>query len=281
MRGFFPKDEDYKTYQRSMDKALGLKSVDSHYKSDGITCGICGETPSDKREHLRKHYGAYFDETVASESYANEWENTHKFVGDRHHTCMFCGMKFKGSLVGHIRKNHTKEEFTQLQHDGFIPERSVYGESKANEEVTFAGRGELITQQDVWDAMSESSRVELILEAGWGSDSSMFDIKQFAKNDKFPDGLGGWDVEHMKRIAGLESKASEYGDPLYGTWDQNGWFFGITDLTRDDYEGGVFQFPSWKLDMDTGKDNFKVVTEKGLEGSFNVMKEIIDAFEIG
>ena len=46
----------------------------------------------------------------------------------------------------------------------------------------------------------------------------------------------------MKRIAGLESKASEYGDPLYGTWDQNGWFFGITDLTRDDYEGGVY----WK-----------------------------------
>ena len=72
MRGFFPKDEDYKTYQRSMDKALGLKSVDSHYKSDGITCGICGETPSDKREHLRKHYGAYFDETVASESKATE-----------------------------------------------------------------------------------------------------------------------------------------------------------------------------------------------------------------
>jgi len=65
-------NEDYKTYQRSMDKALGLKSVDSHYKSDGITCGICGETPSDKREHLRKHYGAYFDEIVASESKAKE-----------------------------------------------------------------------------------------------------------------------------------------------------------------------------------------------------------------
>ena len=32
-----------------------------------------------------------------------------------------------------MRKNHTKEEFTQLQNDGWIPERSVYGESKANE----------------------------------------------------------------------------------------------------------------------------------------------------
>jgi hypothetical protein len=28
---------------------------------------------------------------------------------------------------------------------------------------------------------------------------------------------------------------------------------------NDDYEGGVLQFPSWKLDMDTGKDNFEIV----------------------
>ena len=31
----------------------------------------------------------------------------------------------------------------------------------------------------------------------------------------------------------------------------------------------------------TSKDNFKVVTQKGLEGSLNVMKNIIDAFELG
>ena len=31
----------------------------------------------------------------------------------------------------------------------------------------------------------------------------------------------------------------------------------------------------------TDKDDFKIVTEKGLEGSFNVMKNIIDAFETG
>ena len=28
---------------------------------------------------------------------------------------------------------------------------------------------------------------------------------------------------------------------------------------NDDYEGGILQFPSWKLDMDTGKDNFEIV----------------------
>ena len=31
----------------------------------------------------------------------------------------------------------------------------------------------------------------------------------------------------------------------------------------------------------TSQDNFKVVTEKGLQGSFNVMKNIIDSFEVG
>ena len=31
----------------------------------------------------------------------------------------------------------------------------------------------------------------------------------------------------------------------------------------------------------THKDNFNVVTKKGLEGSFKVMKTIIDAFELG
>ena len=31
----------------------------------------------------------------------------------------------------------------------------------------------------------------------------------------------------------------------------------------------------------TNKDNFKVVTQKGLEGSFKILKTIIDAFELG
>ena len=31
---------------------------------------------------------------------------------------------------------------------------------------------------------------------------------------------------------------------------------------NDDYEGGILQFPSWKLDVDTGKDNFKIVDVK-------------------
>ena len=39
-----------------------------------------------------------------------------------------------------------------------------------------------------------------------------------------------------------ESKAKEYGDPLFGSWDEGGWFFGITNMTRDDYQGGVY----WK-----------------------------------
>ena len=36
--------------------------------------------------------------------------------------------------------------------------------------------------------------------------------------------------------------STEFGDPLYGNWDQNGWFFGIQNLTRDDHQGAVY----WK-----------------------------------
>ena len=53
-------------YQKAMDKSLGLLSVSSHY-DDGNTCNVCGAIPNDKREHLRNHYGAYFDQTIASE----------------------------------------------------------------------------------------------------------------------------------------------------------------------------------------------------------------------
>ena len=43
-------------------------------------------------------------------------------------------------------------------------------------------------------------------------------------------------------FAGEKKKANEYGDPLVGSWDEGGWFFGIPNMTRDDYEGGVY----WK-----------------------------------
>ena len=38
------------------------------------------------------------------------------------------------------------------------------------------------------------------------------------------------------------SRANEYGNPLVGSWDEGGWFFGIPNMTRDDYQGGVY----WK-----------------------------------
>ena len=70
---------------------------------------------------------------VANKFYKEELNKGKKSAGEGQHGCPFCGVSFGGSFVGHVRKNHTKEEFTQLQNDGWIPERSVYGESKANE----------------------------------------------------------------------------------------------------------------------------------------------------
>lgn len=36
----------------------------------------------------------------------------------------------------------------------------------------------------------------------------------------------------------------------------------VSICLNEDYEGGFLQFPSWKFDMDTGKDNFKIVDVK-------------------
>ena len=47
----------------------------------------------------------------------------------------------------------------------------------------------------------------------------------------------------------------------------------VTTITKDKY----YEYPEYHTD----KDNFKVVTQKGLEGSFKVLKTIIDAFELG
>ena len=67
---------------------------------------------------------------VADKFYKEELNKDKKSAGEGQHGCPFCGVSFGGSFVGHVRKNHTKEEFTQLQNDGWVPERSVYGEAK-------------------------------------------------------------------------------------------------------------------------------------------------------
>jgi len=104
-----------------------------------------------------------------------------------------------------------------------VDERSfISSESKASEDLTFAGRGELNTIQDVWNAMSNDSRYSLIYQLGHdsygsatvsfvnGQELTVTDIQKVIDRDEFPDHLlGNIDVEHMKRVAGLESKASE------------------------------------------------------------------------
>ena len=90
-----------------------------------------------------------------------------------HWTCMFCGIPFKTSFVAHVRKHHTKEEFIQLQYDGWIPERSVYSkESKANEDdhkkswseldsIAKMGFSDIGYDQQSWDSEPEEVRAEM------------------------------------------------------------------------------------------------------------------------
>lgn len=55
-------------------------------------------------------------------------------------------------------------------------------------------------------------------------------------------GDGNGNIVDEGNFISSESKANEYGDPLIGSWDEGGWFFGIPNMTRDDYEGSVY----WK-----------------------------------
>jgi len=90
--------------------------------------------PEDIRKEMEKV--AYSEENwkdMANKFYNEELNKGKKSGGEGQHGCPFCGMSFSGSFVGHVRKNHTKEEFTQLQNDGWIPERSVYGEGFADD----------------------------------------------------------------------------------------------------------------------------------------------------
>ena len=68
---------------------------------------------------------------VADKFYQEQLNKSKKSAEEGQHGCPFCGGSFGGSFFDHVRKNHTEEEFTQLQNDGWVPERSVYG--KANE----------------------------------------------------------------------------------------------------------------------------------------------------
>jgi len=157
--------EDFSSdYQTGMDNALGLKSVSSHYSED--TCKVCREiyySPNEKREHLRKHYGAYFDQIVASEA---DWDHL------------------------------TAEDEVRLDRDIATLETAFYEWHEQDSEKSFRILGEL-------DRLREIKRT---------------------------------------RFESDESKASEFGSAIHGSWDQGGFFFGIPNMTRDDYEGTVY----WK-----------------------------------
>ena len=93
-------------------------------------------------------------------------------------------------------------------------------ESKASEDVTFAGRGDIVTYEDLWDMLDFGSRLSIayghIMNQTSDNDFAMFIInsepEQLSDNHRdwiksAIDGKGG--IDQVKQSMGIESKASE------------------------------------------------------------------------
>ena len=121
-------------------------------------------------------------------------------------------------------------------------------ESKASEDLTFAGRGELNTIQDVWNAMSNDSRYSLMIKLGeyfddgilqfvHGQKLTTIDIQRVIERDEFPDHLlGNIDVGYMKRVAGLESYASEGQWTDQAEYEKTQWINAKDSALMGDFE---------------------------------------------
>jgi len=101
----------------------------------------------------------------------------------------------------------------------------------------------LITEDDSGEHMDE------IIDAdSWVYDRLMenMDIGSYATCD------GLWPL-HLKEYE-VDDEIGMHFDDVRGIRR-----VAVSISLNDDYEGGILQFPSWKLDMDTGKDNFEIV----------------------
>jgi hypothetical protein len=93
--------------------------------------------------------------------------------------------------------------------------------------------------QQKWNSLGWMGRSNVLKKVGLDNISPDTNVWELNSND--------WDIISAELIDyDTESKASEYGDAIHSEdgngWDQGGFFFGIPNMTRDDYEGTVY----WK-----------------------------------
>lgn len=96
-----------------------------------------------------------------------------------------------------------------------LDETSVTMESKANEEVTFAGRGEITSQEELWNSLGTKRRMWLLGIALTDEDpaESEFLATKDWSEVKHIIGEPYFDLQFLKNVAGIESKANE------GDWE--------------------------------------------------------------
>ena len=145
-------------------------------------------------------------------------------------------------------------------------------ESKASEDVTFAGRGDIVTYEDLWDMLDFGSRLSIayghIMNQTSDNDFAMFIInsepEQLSDNHRdwiksAIDGKGG--IDQVKQSMGIESKASEWEsvEAIASEDDKPSW---ATSTTTDDngntaWGGRRRDLELWPTDEDEARARAK------------------------
>ena len=145
-------------------------------------------------------------------------------------------------------------------------------ESRASEDVTFAGRGDIVTYEDLWDMLDFGSRLSIayghIMNQTSDNDFAMFIInsepEQLSDNHRdwiksAIDGKGG--IDQVKQSMGIESKASEWEsvEAIASEDDKPSW---ATSTTTDDngntaWGGRRRDLELWPTDEDEARARAK------------------------
>ena len=269
-------------FNESVASEVQVKPTNDYFnfedRGDGLwgwdaTCQICGETLTtgfehDLYDHMVENHNDVFHGIASEGRYLIFGGKDNSYFEVKETTDDL-------ELAKAIANDASAEEITVSQ-NSTIPERGelkgrildyntgevIYSaESKADEDVKDEDwfkkyqrnvDSDKIKISDLWKD-EEDGEESKATEGGFGSgkrghSSWMKDIEFGGNYKKCPLCNINTNFTNGKceicgnSFAGEKKKANEYGDPLVGSWDEGGWFFGIPNMTRDDYEGGVY----WK-----------------------------------
>jgi len=239
-------DEGYAYYPfEHLPKKIGEAFVDKfNIEENGDSLGWNKITALERADTLRKiGFTPRDSELVSNLEYQQLSESLKKDVNE----ALNYKVKAQESQVPQDKSQEAFENgLYSNMYDGYLERRGSRVESKKKQKILENNnfgldiskvKGLESKATETYYVEWDNTQVQGRHYGGFFETEDMDEAKQKAKDN---DGKVFLDGEQV--YPAEESKASEYGDPLFGTWDEGGWFFGITNMTRDDYNGGVY----WK-----------------------------------